>query len=380
MTRDYYEVLGVPRDADVQQIKKAYRKLARQLHPDVNDHDPDCEDKFKEATQAYEVLCDAEKRRVYDTYGPDAFRPGGRGQGGQGFGQGGFGDFGDLFDTFFTPFFGGGAAGQRRAGPARGQDLLVELEMDLEEAAFGASREVEVEALDTCRTCGGSGTSNPDTTFTCPECNGSGVVRSVRSMVFGQFVQTGPCHVCGGEGRIIKDPCSDCHGQGRAKRRHTLSVDVPAGISDGQRIRLTGRGGAGERGGTPGDLYVQIRVAPHEYFERQGDDVLYRLDLTMVQAALGAELNIPTLDGEEEVSFAPGTQPGDVVTLRSRGVPHLRGAGRGAQKILINVVVPRDLTEQQRQLLEAFNAACGQEHYNQKPEGFFQKFKQIFTG
>lgn len=380
MTRDYYEVLGVDRSADLQEIKKAYRQLARRLHPDVNDHDPDCETKFKEATQAYEILSDPEKRRLYDAYGPDAFRNG-RATAGQGGFGGGFGDFDDIFESFFRPFFGGQAAGgQRRGGPARGQDLLVELEVELEEAAFGASKEVEVEALDTCRACGGAGTTNPESVSTCPECQGSGVVRNVRNMVFGQFVQTGPCHACGGEGRVIKEPCDECRGQGRSMRRRTLSVDIPAGINDGQRIRLTGMGGAGERGGAPGDLYVQVRVAPHELFERRGEDILYRLDLTMVQAALGADIAIPTLDGEEEVAFAAGTQPGDVVTLKSRGVPHLRGSGRGAQKILINVVVPRGLNEEQRRLLEDFDESVGQEHYNQKPEGFFQKFKQLFTG
>ncbi|NLE75039.1 MAG: molecular chaperone DnaJ [Actinobacteria bacterium] len=377
MTRDYYEVLGVPRDADTQTIKKAYRRLARELHPDVNNHDPDCEEKFKEATRAYEVLCDAEKRRLYDTYGPDAFR---RGAGGSGFGgfNGPFGDFDDIFQSFFGSWFGGGA--QKRAEPARGQDLLVEVVLDLEEAAFGVTKDVEIEALDTCPECGGAGTADPSSVTTCSVCGGSGVSQTVRQSLLGRLVQTGPCTACRGEGRIIGEPCAACGGAGRSLRARTLSVDIPAGIADGQRVRLTGRGGVGERGGQPGDLYVQVRVAPHPLFQRDGDDILYRQDLTMIQAALGVDLNVPTLDGEEEVHFAAGTQPGDVITLRSRGVPRLRQTGRGAQRILINVVVPRNLDERQRDFLQAFDECCGEEHYNHKTEGFFHKFKQLFTG
>ncbi len=378
MTRDYYEVLGVPRDADTQTIKKAYRKLARELHPDVNSHDPECEDKFKEATQAYEVLCDADKRRLYDTYGPDAFRRGAGGAGGFGGFNGPFGDFDDIFQSFFGSWFG--AATQRRAEPARGQDLLVEMELDLKEAAFGVTKEVEIESLDTCRECGGAGTTDPSSITSCPACGGSGVMRTVRQSLLGQFVQTAPCGNCGGQGRVIGDPCEECDGAGRSMRTRTLSVDIPAGIADGQRVRLTGRGGAGERGGRPGDVYVQIRVAPHPFFQRQGDDILFRQDLTMIQAALGADVSIPTLDGEEQVHFVPGTQPGEVITLKSRGVPHLRQSGRGSQRILVNVAVPRNLDERQRGLLQEFDECCGDEHYNQKPEGFFQKFKQLFTG
>ncbi len=375
MTRDYYEVLGVSRDADAQSIKKAYRRLARELHPDVNSHDPDCESKFKEATQAYEVLCDADKRRLYDTYGPDAFRRGAGGTGGFG---GPFGDFDDIFQSFFGNWFGG--ATQRRAEPARGQDLLVEIELDLKEAAFGVNKEVEIESLDTCRECGGAGTTDPSSIRVCPACGGSGVTRTVRQSLFGQFVQTGPCGACRGEGRVIEHPQRRVRRCRRAMRTRTLSVDIPAGIADGQRVRLSGRGGAGERGGLPGDVYVQVRVAPHPFFERQGDDILYRQDLTMVQAALGADIPVPTLDGEEEVHFAPGTQPGDVITLKSRGVPHLRQSGRGSQRILINVIVPRNLDDRQRDLLQEFDECCGQEHYNHRSEGFFQKFKQLFTG
>jgi molecular chaperone DnaJ len=376
MKRDYYEVLGVARDAGTQEIKRAYRKLARELHPDVNSTDPQCEEKFKEATEAYEVLCDSEKRRLYDAYGHDAFR---RGAGADGGGFGGFGDFGDIFESFFgSGIFGGGGA--RRQGPVRGQDLAVELEIDLEEAAFGVKRDVTLEILDTCGECGGSGAADQSAVHTCQDCGGSGQVRVVRSTMLGQMVQSGPCARCGGRGRVIDDPCLGCRGQGRAYREQVLTVDVPAGISDGQRIRLNGRGAAGERGGPPGDLYVHVTITAHDYFKREGDNILYELDLTMVQAALGARLTVPTLDGEEEVEFVPGTQPGEVKVLKGRGVPHLRGMGRGDQKVLVNVLIPRDLSEQQKGLLRDLDACLEVGQYNRRSDGFLGKLKHIFTG
>ena len=374
MTRDYYEVLGVPRDADTQTIKKAYRRLARELHPDVNPDDPSCEEGFKEATLAYEVLSDPEKRRTYDMYGPEAFHHDGAGAGG----FRGFGDFGDIFESFFGPWFGTGSPRQR--GPVRGEDLVVELELDLEEAAFGVTKNVEVRSLDTCSTCAGTGTSDPSSIITCPVCGGSGRVRQVKQTLLGQFIQTSACARCHGEGRIIGAPCPTCGGAGRAVRTRTLAVDIPAGIADGQRVRLTGRGGAGERRGGSGDLYVQVHIRPHPVFERKGDDVICRQDLTMVEAALGADVTVPTLEGEEEIHFPPGTQPGDIVVLKSRGIPHLRQPGRGSQHVVVNVVIPRNLDERQRGLLHEFDECCGEEHYAQKPDGFFQKVKQLFTG
>jgi molecular chaperone DnaJ len=376
MSRDYYDVLGVPRGADAQQIKKAYRKLARELHPDVNSHDPDCEEKFKEATQAYEVLSDPEKRETYDTYGEAGLR---RGAGGAGPGFEGFGGFTDIFDAFFGDGVFGGGRGNRAPGPLRGEDLAVEVEIPLEEAAFGAKKDVTFTLIDTCRECAGAGTKDPASVKTCTECNGSGRVRVVRRTPFGQFVQTGACAACQGEGRTIEVPCPGCAGAGRAWREKTLSVDIPAGIADGQRIRLTGQGGAGERGGHPGDLYVNVRVLPHEVFERDGDDILFQQDLTMVQAALGATVKVPTLDGEEEVEFGPGTQPGEVKVLKGRGVPHLRGSGRGSERILVNVLVPRNLNDHQRELLQELDECCGMEHYSQKPEGFFGRLKNLFS-
>jgi len=334
MKRDYYEVLGVSRDADLQQIKRAYRRLARELHPDANSADPDCEEKFKEATEAYEVLSDPEKRGVYDTYGHDGLRRGAGGSGG--FGFDGFPGFGDLFENLFGSFGGGftrnGPFGRTQtAGPARGEDLALDVELTLEEAAFGVEKEITFTAQGVCPVCEGVGTTEPASVKTCPECSGLGRVRTVRRTMLGQFVQTGPCTRCGGQGQVIESPCRECRGSGRVYAERKVKVQIPAGIDAWQRIRVSGRGGAGYRGAQAGDLYVRVHVAPHEVFERRGDDILCRADLTMVQAAVGATVPVPTLDGEEEVTFAPGTQPGEVKVLRGRGVPHLHGHGRGDQ-------------------------------------------------
>jgi len=384
MKRDYYEVLGVSRDADLQQIKKAYRKLARELHPDVNCNDPDCEEKFKEATEAYEVLSDPEKRGVYDAYGHDGLRRGAGGAGG--FGFEGFPGFGDLFENLFGAFGGGafGGAGPfgrtQPAGPARGEDLAVEVELTLEEAAFGVEKEITFRANGTCPACEGAGTTDPSSVKTCSECNGLGRVRTIRRTMLGQFVQSGPCPRCGGQGQGIEAPCEECRGSGRVYTERKVKVQIPAGIDAGQRIRVTGRGGAGERGAQAGDLYVRVAVAPHQLFERREDDILYPVDLTMVQAALGATLTIPTLDGDEEVTFAPGTQPGDVKVLRGKGVPRLHGHGRGDQEIFIRVLVPRDLDEQQRRMLQDFEETTGAEHYGEADEGVLQKIRNWFNG
>jgi molecular chaperone DnaJ len=264
--------------------------------------------------------------------------------------------------------------------PARGRDLGLALEVDLEEAAFGVTREVEYDVLDVCRECGGAGTRNPSSVKVCPDCGGAGQTRTVRRTAFGQFIQTGACARCRGEGEIIGDPCPECSGAGRAYREKTLSVEIPPGISDGQRIRLMGQGEAGAHGGPPGDLYVEVTVRPHEFFEREGHDILYRLDLTMVQAALGATVSVPTLDGEEEVTFSAGTQPGEVKVLRGRGVPRLNRTGRGDMHVLVNVMIPRDLTEQQKELLRDLEECCGEEHYSPKGEGIFHRLKQLFAG
>ena len=377
MERDYYEVLGVPRDADPSQIKKAYRRLARDLHPDVNAGDPDGEERFKEATEAYEVLSDAEKRGIYDAYGHAGLRrgAGGRGAGG---GFGGFTDFTDIFEAFFGGDVFGGRGGPR-SGPSRGGDREAVVELDLGQAAFGVTTEVTVRLIDTCPDCGGARTQDPASVTTCPQCGGAGQVRAVRRTAFGQFVQSGPCPQCGGEGQIIGRPCPGCGGRGRVPREKTVSVDVPAGIADGQRIRLTGHGDVGERGGRPGDLYVLVRVAEHPDFDRDGDDLIHHVDVTMVQAALGVTLPIATLDGEELVEFAAGTQPGEVKVLRGRGVPHLKRGGRGDLRLAVNVLVPRDLNERQREKLQEFDEVCGPEHYAERDQGLLGRLKHLFA-
>jgi molecular chaperone DnaJ len=253
------------------------------------------------------------------------------------------------------------------------------VEVKLQEGAFGVTRDIHYDVLDTCRECGGARTKNPSSVKSCPDCGGSGQKRIVRRTAFGQFVQSGLCPRCQGEGETIGDPCPACGGVGRAYREKTLSVDIPAGISDGQRIRLSGQGEAGVHGGPPGDLYVEVAVAPHPLFEREGNDIIYRQDLTMVQAALGTTVAVPTLDGEEEVAFPPGTQPAEVKVLRGRGVPRLNRAGRGDMHVVVNVMIPRDLTDEQKELLRELEECCGEEHYQQKGEGIFQRLKQLFA-
>jgi molecular chaperone DnaJ len=379
MKRDYYEVLGISRDADDQQIKKAYRKLARELHPDVNCEDPDCEEKFKEATEAYEVLSDSEKRSLYDVYGHDGLR---RGAGG--FGFDGFPGFGDIFENLFGAFggFAGGSPFGRSqpAGPAKGEDLAVDIELTLEEAAFGVEREITFRAQGTCPTCEGAGTTDPASVKSCTECGGMGRVRTVRRTMLGQFVQTTVCPRCGGNGQVIGSPCSECRGAGRTFMERKVNVQIPAGIDTGQRIRVSGRGGVGERGARAGDLYVRVRVAEHELFKRRGDDILYGVGLTMVQATLGVTLTVSTLDGEEEVSFAPGTQPGEVKTLRGKGVQHLNGHGRGDQEILVSVLIPHDLDEEQQRLLQDFEESCVAEQYGERDEGVLQRLRNWLSG
>jgi len=379
MKRDYYEVLDVPRDADLQQIKKAYRKLARQYHPDVACDSPDGEEKFKEATEAYEVLCDAQKRQIYDTYGHDGLH---RGAGGfEGFGE--FTDFGDLFGSLFGGAFGqafGGGFGAQPAGPARGADLAVEVELTLEEAAFGVEKEITFTAQAVCSECEGAGTTDPSSVKACTECGGRGQVRTVRRTMLGQFIQAAVCPRCSGTGEIIEEPCETCRGAGRRPAERKVTVQIPAGIDNGQRIRVSGKGGAGERGQRSGDLYVRVSVLPHEVFERHGDDILTTVDLTMIQAALGVTFTLPTLDGEEEVEFAAGTQPGDVKVLRGKGVHHLNGHGRGDQAIHVRVMVPRELSDEHRHMLEEFEESVGAEHYADKSEGVLHKLRSFFAG
>jgi molecular chaperone DnaJ len=375
--RDPYDVLGVSRDADEQQIKKAFRGLARELHPDVNKHDPEAEEKFKEAAEAYEILSDSERRAVYDRYGHE-------GLGSRGFESGfaGFGSFADIFDAFF----GGGDAfgsvfGGAAAGPIQGGDIAVAVEVSLIDAARGAEVAVEYEAVDTCEHCHGNGAEPGTPIRECERCGGTGQLRSVSRTAFGQLVRSHVCDVCGGDGKIAVEPCKVCRGRGRVARHRTLQVDIPAGIADEQRIRLTGRGHAGERGGPPGDLYVLVRVTPDERFVRDGNDLVSVVDLPAPQAALGARVTVPTLDGDEEIEIEPGTQPGTVVTLRGKGMPSLRRGRRGDQRVVVNVVIPRKLSAEQRDLLERFSATLGDEnlHKDGDHESLFARMRRALS-
>lgn len=380
MKRDYYDVLGVSRDADAAQIKKAFRRLARACHPDVNPNDPDCEAQFKELAEAYEALSDDDSRAAYDRYGFDGLK----GRPHTDYEHVGFNDL-------FNIFFGGGGfdSALRDTGgmwgtpgggaPAPGGgDIEVALTLTFAEAVFGVSKEVEVRADEECATCSGSGARPGTGRESCPQCQGSGRMREVSSMGgFGQFVRTSTCNVCRGQGTIVKDPCETCRGAGRVRGTHTTKVDVPAGIDHGQRLRLTGEGGAAARGGRPGDLYVAIAVEPDEDFVRDGNDLVYRLDLTMTEAALGKTAHVPALDGGFDVELPAGTQPGDVKEYRNRGVPVLQGYGRGALKVVANVQVPRHLTADQRALLEEFAAVAGVANY-EPDQGFFDKVRAVF--
>jgi molecular chaperone DnaJ len=351
--RDYYEVLDVARDADERQIKKAFRAKARELHPDVNRHDPDAEEKFKELAEAHEILSDAEKRSVYDRYGHEGLSSRGFESPFQGFGS-----FSDIFDAFFgggDPFGGSGRGG----GAMQGGDVAVAVEVTLEQAATDSTVDVEYDAVGPCETCHGNGAKPGTPIRTCERCGGAGQLRAVTRTAFGQLVRAQACDVCGGDGKIPETPCETCGGRGRQAQHRKLSVDIPAGIADEQRIRLTGRGHAGERGGPPGDLYVLVRVLEDDRFVRDGNDLVHVLDLPAPSAALGTSVTVPTLDGDEEIQIAPGTQPGSIVTLRGKGMPSLRGRRRGDQRVLVNVMIPRNLSADQREMLERFQETLG---------------------
>ena len=357
MRRDPYDVIGVPRDADEREIKKAFRLLARELHPDVNRHDPEAEEKFKEAAEAYEILSDAERRATYDRYGFEGLDS-------RGFASSahGFGSFSDIFDAFFggDPF--GAFGGRGGAGRVQGGDVAVEVEITLEQAARGAQLEVAYDLVDACERCGGSRAEPGSEVQTCRNCEGAGRVRAVTRTAFGQLVREHVCDVCGGEGQVPSEPCSACAGRGRRALRKTLEVDVPAGIADEQRIRLSGRGHAGERGGPPGDLYVLVRVIADERFLRDGSDLVTVIDVPAPAAALGTRVSVPTLDGFEEIEVAPGTQPGTVVTLRGHGMPTIGRRGRGDQQVVLNVLIPRNLSERQRELLAELHESLSEEN------------------
>ncbi len=368
--RDPYEVLGVPRGADEAQIKKAFRALARELHPDVNTEDPEAEEKFKQAAEAYEILSDPERRATYDRYGHEGLRSGGY--------QPNFDQFGSLGDLF-EAFFGGGAGGVFGGGGGRGQahgaDVGAELELDLAQAAAGGPFTVTYEAVDRCEHCHGNGAEPGTPIETCTRCGGAGRRQAVTRTPFGQVMRTMVCDACGGDGRIATQPCADCRGQGAVVAQRAVTVDVPAGIADGQRVRIGGRGSVGAAGARAGDLYVLIHVREDERFVREGDDLITVLDVPAPLAALGTTLEVPTLDGPADVTIAPGTQPGEIIVLRGHGMPRLQRHGHGDLRVVVNVQIPRRLSEEQRSLLEQFSATITSENLR-ADESMFSRLRR----
>lgn len=379
--RDYYEVLGVQKNATADELKKAYRKLALKYHPDRNKGNAEAEEKFKEINEAYSVLSDETKRSQYDQLGPDAFEQAQQGGGAGGNPFGGFGGFsGSGMDDIFDMFFGGqGGRGGRasNAGPRRGADLRFDLEISFEEAAFGVEKEINLYRDETCDHCHGTGAEPGSKIETCPECHGSGYVRFTQNTMFGQMVNERPCSKCHGEGKIVSEPCKECRGKGTKKKNKHLKVKIPAGVDNGSRLRVAGEGEAGTKGGPSGDLYVYLYVKQHKFFDRDGTTVICEVPINIVQATLGAEVKIPTLDGQVTMKVPEGTQPGKVMRLKGKGIPSLRGGMRGDQLVRIKVVVPTKLNDKQKDALRAFEA-ISKDNINPEEKSFLNKIKNLF--
>ena len=373
--RDFYEVLGVSRDASERDIKKAYKRLAMKFHPDRNQGDESAAEKFKEVKVAYEILTDSQKKAAYDQYGHAAFEQGGMGGGG-GFG-GGHGDFGDIFGDVFGDIFGGGRRGGGQQRAQRGSDLRYNMELTLEEAVRGVSKEIEVPTLVECDTCDGSGAKKGSSAQTCGTCHGHGQVQ----MRQGFFAVQQTCPTCNGKGKIIKDPCNSCHGQGRKQKTKTLNVKIPAGVDTGDRIRLSGEGEAGEQGAPAGDLYVQVHVKEHNIFERDGNNLYCEVPVSFSMAALGGEVEVPTLDGRVNLKVPEETQTGRMFRMRGKGVKGVRGGGVGDLIVKLVVETPVKLSSRQKELLREFEETCGGEagsKHKPKSEGFFSGVKNFF--
>ena len=368
--RDYYEVLGVSKGASEDEIKKAYKKLARKYHPDMNPGDKEAEEKFKEVNEANEVLSDPEKKARYDQFGFAGVDPN-YGAGGAGGGYGGgfdFGDLGDIFGSFFGGGFGGGQA--RRNGPQRGESIRASVSVTFKEAAFGCEKEVTIQRSEQCTTCKGNGCAPGTTPEICPDCHGSGVVQVQQRTPMGVFASSRPCQRCHGTGKIIHQPCTDCGGTGAVRKRKTIKINIPAGIDNGQTISIRGQGHAGKNGGPAGDLLITITVRPHELFRREGTSVLCEAPITFAQAVLGAELEIPTIDGKVKYELPEGTQSGTTFRLKGKGIPELNGRGRGDQYVTVTIETPRGLNREQREALKKFDAALGEGNY-EKRKSFF---------
>ncbi len=379
--KDYYEVLGVDRGAVDDEIKKAYRKAAKKYHPDLNPGDKEAEAKFKEANEAYEVLSDKEKRARYDQFGHAGIDPNygaGGGFGGSG-GFGGFGDFGDIGDIF-SSFFGGGFSGGSRSNPnapRRGGDVTTSVNISFEEAAKGCKKTVRVTSIDGCDDCHGTGAAEGSSPKTCPACHGTGQIKVVQRTPFGQMQTQRPCEQCRGAGKIIEKPCRTCGGKGKVRRTRDEEINIPAGIDDSQVLIVRGKGDAGANGGPSGDLNVAINVRPHPIFERNGTDVYCEVPITFVQAALGAEIQVPTLDGKANLKIREGTQPGDKFRLKGKGIVRTNSTYRGDQYVIVNIEVPKDLTKAQKDTLSKFESQSSDKNYA-KQKSFFEKVKEVF--
>ena len=370
--KDYYEILGVDKSADENAIKKAYRSLAKKYHPDMNPGDAAAEQKFKEVNEAYSILSDPEKKAKYDQFGSAAF-DGTGGFSGGGFGD--FGDFGDIFSNIFGGGFGGfgGGGSSRRNGPIDGDDIAVRLTLTFEEAAKGLKRDVTYHRVQKCGDCGGSGAEKGSEVETCSKCHGSGRIRVQQRTMFGVMQSEQACDACRGSGKIIKKPCGNCNGKGYVKVSKTLSVNIPAGMDDGQRMALRGQGNEGRNGGAAGDLIIVFSVMPHEIFTREGYDLYCEVPVTFTDAALGAEIEVPTLDGKIKHTIPDGTQPGTTFRIRDKGISRVNGKGKGDLYFTVNVEVPKNLNGNQKDLLRKFADSCGDKNYTKK-SGFFKKF------
>lgn len=379
---DFYDILGVSKDATDQELKKAYRQLSKKYHPDVN-KESGAEEKFKQIQEAYEVLSDGNKRAAYDQYGHASTDPNfgagggfGGGFGGGGFGgAGGFGGFEDIFDQFFG---GGGGRSSDPLAPRQGEDLQYVMDLEFEEAIFGKETTIKYNRDETCGTCGGDGAKPGTHPVTCHKCHGSGTIQVERQTPLGRVMTRQVCDVCGGTGQEIKEKCPTCHGSGRVKERHSVKVTVPAGVEDGNQMRLQGQGDAGYNGGPYGDLYVIFRVKPSQTFERQGSEIYYELTINFVQASLGDEVEVPTVHGKVKLKIPAGTQNGALFRLKGKGAPRLRRAGNGDQQIKVNVEIPKELTEEQTELLRKYADVSGMNLKEQGDESFFDKVKDVF--
>ena len=379
--KDYYEVLGIAKGADEKEIKQAFRKLAKQYHPDLNPDNKEAEAKFKEINEAYEVLSDSDKRAKYNQFGHVAFDQN------QGFGGGASysnGDFNDIFGDIFGDFFGGGSSGfgggarDQRSGPKAGSDLKIKLDLTFEESAFGTKKDIKINRIEKCYVCDGTGAKKGTNKKTCPTCNGAGSVKSIQRTPFGQFASTKTCTTCNGTGDVVEQPCDACSGSGKEKKSRKLSINIPAGVDSGSVIPLRGEGNHGERGGPAGDLYVYLNVKEHEMFERDGNDVWCEIPISFAKATLGGSIEVPTLEGKVKYDIPEGTQTGTVFRLKNKGIKNLRGSGKGDQYVRVKIDVPKKLTDKQKSILEQFAVEMGEKQDKDDKKGFFGKVKGAF--